>query len=333
MKILVTGATGFVGSVLMPELIRKYGQDSVSAFILPRDKISLSWSDHKIRLFFGDVTDGRSVSRAVAGHTHVIHLAGFISYWKKDAELLMRINRDGVQCVVDACLEAGVERLVHISSVGAVGFDENGTPADETTPFNWPSNFYYMTSKFAGQKIVEEAVKKSGLKAVILNPASIMGPGDHNRATPHNQLYHTICCKGLVGSFAGGLAVVDVRDLAALILKALDGGRVGEKYLAVGANLRYPEVVRMISRCCGRKAYPVPLPSFLVAAAGGLLELWSQLTNKRPLLTYSYGRLSGWVAYYSNEKSKSEFSHSYIPIEQTIRDSWEYFRDTFGPCP
>lgn len=245
----------------------------------------------------------------------------------------MRVNRDGVRNVVDACLHYGVERMVHISSVGAVGFDKKGRPADEMTPFNWPSNFHYMTSKFAGQRIVEEAVNRSGLKAVILNPASIMGPGDHNWATPHNQLYHTICCRGLVGSFAGGLGVVDVRDLATIILKALYGGKVGEKYLIVGANLRYPEVVRMISRCCGRKAYPVPLPSLMVAAAGGLLELWSQLTKKRPVLTYSYGRLSGWVAYHSNAKSVSEFAHSYIPVEKTIQDSWEFFKNTFGPCP
>lgn len=332
MKILVTGATGFVGSVLMPELIRVYGTNSVSAFLIPGDKIPRSWADQKIRLFYGDVADGFSISAAVAGHSHVIHLAGLISYWKNDAAQLIRVNRDGVRCVVDACLCHGVERMVHISSVGAIGFNKDGQPADETAPFNWPANFYYMTSKHEGQKIVEEAVERSRLRAVILNPASIMGPGDHNCATPHNQLYHRICSKGLIGSFAGGLATVDVRDLVALILKVLHGGRIGEKYLVVGANLRYRDVVRIISRCCGRKAYPIPLPPFLVAVAGGLLELWSRRTKKRPLLTYSYGRLSGWTAYYSNEKSRREFSHSYIPIERTIRDSWEYFKDICGGC-
>jgi len=324
---LVTGATGFVGSVLMPELIHAYGTDSVSAFLIPGDKVPRSWEGRKVRLFYGDVADGLSASAAAAGHSHVIHLAGLISYWNYDAARLRRVNGHGVRCVVDACLRHGVERLVHISSVGAIGFNKNGKPADETVPFNWPSNFYYMTSKHEGQRIVENAVERSGLRAVILNPASIMGPGDHNLATPHNQLYHRICCQGLIGSFAGGLAVVDVRDLVALILKALHGGRIGEKYLAVGANLRYREVIRIISRCCGRKAYPIPIPPFLVAGAGGLSELWSRRTKKKPLLTYSYGRLSGWTAYYSNEKSRREFSHSYIPVERTIRDSWEYFKE------
>jgi len=330
LKILVTGATGFVGSVLLPDLIQKYGADSVAAFVLPADRIPECWAHHRIRIFYGDIADAGAVERAVEGRSHIVHLAGFISYRQKDAKRLMRINRDGVQCVVEACLRRGIQRLVHISSVGAIGFHRDGRPADEETPFNWPVNIYYMTSKHEGQKIVEEAFRRDGLPAVILNPGSIMGPGDHNFATPHNRLYRTIGRKRLFGSFSGGLAVVDVRDLTALILKALEGGRSGEKYLAVGANLRYPEVIGLISRSCGRKAYPWPLPAPLVSAAGGLCEFASLFTKKRPLLTSAYGRLSGWPAYYSNEKSRREFSHSYIPVEKTIEDGWAYFTKAFG---
>jgi dihydroflavonol-4-reductase len=259
----------------------------------------------------------------------VIHLAGLISYWKRDRVRVMRVNRDGVRCVVDACLRWNVERLVHISSVGAIGFRKDGLPADEETPFNWPRNLLYMVSKYEGQKIVEEAVRTHGLPAVILNPASIMGPGDHVVTTPHNRMYRSICESRLFGSFAGGLAVVDVRDLAALILKAVEKGRIGEKYLAVGANLTYPDVIRLISRSCGRKAYPFKIPAPLIAVAGGLLEAVSLLTGRRPLLTAAYGRLSGWTAYYSNEKSRREFGHAYIPVETTVADGWEYYRTTF----
>lgn len=329
-RILVTGATGFVGAVLMPQLIRAYGADAVSAYVLPGEPIPASWAAANVRVFAGDIADAAAVSRAVEGHAYVIHMAGLISYWRGDLDRLTRVNRDGVRCVVDACLRHRVERLIHISSVGAIGFHKNGDPADETTPFNWPSNIYYMTTKYEGQKVVEEAVRAAGLPAVILNPASIMGPGDHNPATPHNQLYRSICRGRLFGSFSGGLAVVDVRDLTATILKSLSRGRVGEKYLVVGANLRYPDVIKRISRVCGRRALPVPIPAPLVMAAGGGLELASRLTKKRPLLTAAYGRLSGWRAYYSNDKSRAEFGHDYIPIEQTIADGWAYFKSTFG---
>ena len=331
MKVLVTGATGFVGSVLMPELIARYGASAVSAFVLPGDIIPATWRGGGVQTFDGDIADARAVSAAAAAHSHIVHLAGFISYWKGDEDRLRTVNEDGARSIVEASLAAGVERLIHISSVGAVGFHESGQPADETAPFNWPADILYMVSKRRGQDIIEGAVRERGLRAVILNPASIMGPGDHNSATPHNELYRRISRGPQFGSFAGGLAIVDVRDLVALILKALEGrGRDGESYLVIGANLSYRDVIRRISRACGRRAYPFPIPAPLLIVAGLFLERASRRTGRRPLLTAAYGRLSGWTAYYDNAKSRRDFDHTYIDSERTVRDGWEYYRDTFG---
>jgi dihydroflavonol-4-reductase len=330
-RILVTGGTGFVGSVLIPELVRQYGAEAVSVFALPEDRIPDSWADLPVRLHRGDIADAPAVRTAAAGHSHVIHLAGLISYWKGDLDRLRKVNRDGVASVVDACLENGVRRLVHVSSVGAIGFHRDGTPADEDTPFNWPPRLYYMLTKREGQEIVEAAVRERGLPAIILNPASIMGPGDHDPNTTHNRLYRMICCGRSIGSFAGGLSIVDVRDLVAIIIKALDRGRTGEKYLVVGANLRYPEVIRHISRACGRRSFPFPIPAPLVTAAGGLLELAGRATGRRPPLTAAYGRLSGWEAYASNGKSRAEFGHEYLPVEKTVADGWAHFNWKW-PC-
>jgi dihydroflavonol-4-reductase len=211
-----------------------------------------------------------------------------------------------------------------------MGYHRDGTPADETTPYNWPGDILYMASKRRGQDIVERAVRERGLRAVILNPASIMGPGDHNPATPHNELYKRICGRTQIGSFAGGLAIVDVRDLVAVILKALEGrGRDGESYLVVGANLPYSEVVRRISRACGRRSYPIPVPAPLLTAAGHILERAARRSGRQPLLTAAYGRLSGWTAYYDNSKSRREFDHTYIDADKTIEDGWVYYRDAF----
>ena len=116
MRVLVTGATGFVGAVLMPELVRRYGAAAVDAFVLPGDTIPATWRDAGVRTSEGDIADPAAVRAAVDGHSHVVHLAGFISYWKGDEEKLKAVNEDGVRSVVEASLAAGVERLIHVSS-------------------------------------------------------------------------------------------------------------------------------------------------------------------------------------------------------------------------
>jgi len=331
MKILVTGATGFVGSVLVPELVRIFGPDSVSTYVLPGDRIPESWKSENVRILYGDITDEKRVLEAARGQTHVIHLAGLISYWRRDFSRLMRVNFQGVRALVEACLRGRIHRLVHVSSVGAIGFRKRGELIDEATPFNWPPYFHYMTSKYLGQTVVVEAAQRKGLNAIIFNPASIMGPGDPVLETPHNQLYARVYGGRMFGSFRGGLGVVDVRDVSAAVIKGLDRGRTGEKYLLVGANLYYPDVLRLIGKYAQRPVHPFPVPASLLSAAGLSLELVSQLTRKKPLLTYAYGRLSGLTTFYSNAKSRRDFSHEYIPIEKTIRDSCRYFEKAFIP--
>jgi nucleoside-diphosphate-sugar epimerase len=332
MKLLITGATGFAGNVLLDLLPQSLSCSRLTAFVLPGDP-----GEERIRnkgipnleIVRGDITDAEAVDRAVAGHTHVIHLVGLISYWRAERRALFRINEIGVKHVVNACLRHAVRRLVHVSSVGAVGFHPDGRLADEDTPFNWPGEILYMSSKHAGQQEVERAVREHNLQAIILNPASLMGPGDPVFSTPHNQMYNRICNGTLFGCFAGGLAVADVRDLARIIIKALTMGKVGEKYLVVGANVEYTAVVKAIGRYFNRKVYPIRIPPFLVAAAGRVTELVSVFTGKRPLLTYSYGRLSGWFGYYSNRKSREAFRHEYLPFEKTIADGCRYFQEQY----
>jgi len=329
MKILVTGATGFVGSVLLPELARRVGRQALTALVLPDDPLYAVWRHKDIRTVWGDVRQAEVVEEACRGQSHVIHLAAFISYCRRDKAKLLAVNGDGTANVVRACLKRGVKRLVHISSEGAVGIHRDGRPADETTPFNWPRYFYYMTSKLRGQQEVEEAVRQRGLEAVILNPAAIMGPGDPNENMPHNRLYRMASRGTLVGSLAGGLSVVDVRDVTAIILKALEAGRSGERYLLVGHNVTYQHTVRTLGRVAGQKTIPVRIPSLALEAAGILLESLRGLTGQPPLVTRSYGRLSGWKIYHSNEKSVREFNHSYFDLETTLRDGYAYYKKTY----
>jgi dihydroflavonol-4-reductase len=333
MKLLITGASGFAGNVLLDLLKRNSSDAQISILMLPGDPGEARVRGKaipKLRIVYGDITDAEAVDRAVAGNTHVIHLAGLISYWSREEERIFRVNRLGVENVVNACLRHGVKRLVHVSSVGAIGFHRDGSPADEETEFNWPRSFPYMRSKHAGQQAVERAVREHDLQAIILNPASLMGPGDPIPSTPHNQLYRRVADKPQFVCFGGGLAVTDVRDLAEIIIKALTVGTVGENYLIVGANVEYRAVLKAMGAYFQRKVYPLRVPGFILTAAGAVLELISVFTGRRPLLTRSYGRLSGWFGYYSNTKSRETFGHEYRPFEKTIADGCRYFEEQYG---
>jgi dihydroflavonol-4-reductase len=328
-NILVTGASGFVGRRLVQRLLETRPGDAVAVLLLPHEAVPEPF-EGRVEVLRGDLRDSGSLRAAVLGRELVFHLAGFISYWILDAAMMESVNVEGVGTLVDACLEHGVRRLVHVSSVGAIGFHPDGHPADEETPFNWPESLSYMTTKRDGQALVLKAARARGLDAVVVNPASVMGPGDPGHLSAHNRLYASMYAKrSFFGSFAGGLAVVDVRDLVETLLAAAERGRSGECYLSVGANVPYSRVLELMAAGAGRRFIPFVAPPFLISVAGWVAEQLSRLTRKRPLVTRAYGRLSGWTAYYSSEKSRRELGIRYRPLEETIADGCRYYENTF----
>jgi dihydroflavonol-4-reductase len=328
-NILVTGSTGFVGTRLVARLLETRPGDTIYAFLMPAEPVPSAF-EGRVEILRGDLRDAKTVRAAVEGKDLVFHVAGYISYWRLDHDVMEAVNVGGVRAMVDACIACRVRRLVHVSSVGAIGFKKDGTPATEDVAFNWPEDFGYMTTKRDGQRIVMDAVRDRGLDAVVVNPASIMGPGDPGKGTAHNRLYGNMYKSPFFfGTFAGGLAVVDVRDLVEVILAAAERGRKGESYLAVGANVPYATVLDIMARKAGKRFVPFAVPPFVLVTAGWAAELLSRLTRRRPLVTESYGRLSGWVAYYSSEKSRRELGATYRSLEDTIGDACEYYERTF----
>ena len=328
MDILVTGSGGFVGQTLVRTLLETRPNDRIFAFLLPHEEVPEFWSDNAT-IIRGDLRDRETVFSAISGKSLVFHLAAYISYWKLDETRMQEINRDAVRHVIDACIAADVKRLVHISSVGAIGFRKDGSETKESEPFNWPEDFGYMTTKRDGQRMVLDAVRNHNLDAVIVNPASVMGPGDPDGNSAHNRLYVDMYRRPFFfGTFAGGLAIVDVRDLVSVIVSAADKGRAGECYLAVGANVPYRRVLEIMAKEAGKPFIPWKVPPLLLTSAGYVMEGLSLLTRKRPLLTTAYGRLSGWTAYYANTKSIEELGAHYRPLEQTIADTCSWFEKT-----
>lgn len=335
MKILITGATGFLGQTILSYIYNdnELKNADVSAFVLPNDKhekdINKYLNNYDLKIIHGDICIFEEIDNAIKGIDIVIHTAGLISYWRKDLKKLINVNVNGTENIVNSCINNKVKKLIHISSVGAIGFNKNGDISNENTKFNYSKNLYYMQTKFKGQSIVENAILEKKLNAIILCPASIMGPGDPDINTPHNQIYKKIYENKMYGCFAGGLAVVDVRDIAKIIVKNIKFDYKPDKYLVVGKNLTYKNVIKTIEKYSNKKTYPFIVSPFFLSIAGLILEFISYITGKKPLLTYGYGRLSGYKAYYSNEKSIVEFEHNYYNFDDTITDSCKYFEKKF----
>ncbi|MFO7650110.1 MAG: NAD-dependent epimerase/dehydratase family protein [bacterium] len=330
MRLLVTGATGFLGRALIPRLVERFGPGSVGALLLPGDAFPDCWRDLAVREIRGDVADAGSVDSAVAGSDAVIHAAGLVTYARRDRAALARVNVLGTRHVAAACVMHRVKRLVHISSVGALGMRRDGVPTDEDQPYNWPAGFVYMESKIAGQSEVLRRVESDGLNAVVLNPASIMGPGDPTPSSAHNRLHAFVRSSPVLPSFRGSLGVVDVRDAAEIAAKAVQQGVPGRCYLLSGSNVSYPDVLAAMARAMGLRRVVVVLPGWMLAGAGWAAEGLAAAVGRPPALAESYGRLSAWRCCYTNERSCGEFAHTYRAFETTVADGCRYYLENFA---
>lgn len=271
--VLLTGATGFLGGPLARRLVE--GGADLHALARPSsDRARLG--DLPVTWHEGDLLDLASVDRAVAAlgpGGRVVHAAAVISYRRSDAELQRRANVEGTRAVVAACRAHGVARLLHVSSVVAVGVARDAEhPLDEEAPFEGHRLACdYVDTKRAAEELVLAA---EDLDAVVVNPGAIFGPGAAWSNT--SELVLRVAA-GRLGAVAppGGLSLVGVDDCAEGCVLALDRGRRGRRYLLVESHLSVREVLDRIAAAWGRAPGSLTAPRFLwrlLALCAGLVE-------------------------------------------------------------
>lgn len=324
--IVVTGATGHIGNVLVRELVSK--GERIRAIVPPIEDIS-SIKAFDLEIVEGDVRDYGSLVKAFNGAEYVYHLAGIVSISSGRNRLLHEVNVEGTKNVVRACIQSKIKRLVYVSSIHAFEEPPHGTPITETKDFN-PSKVMgqYAKSKAAATNEVFKGVE-SGLDAVILHPTGVIGPYEY-RLSNTGQLIYDFMHKKLFAYIDGSYDFVDVRDVAKGIILACEKGRMGENYILSGEQVTVRGILKILEDETGIKAPNIKIPIWLAKLTSPLSELYYKIKKQQPLYTsYSIATLLS-NSNTTHEKAAKELGYTARSIKESIRDTAKWIQENMG---
>jgi dihydroflavonol-4-reductase len=325
-KILVTGASGFVGSAVARQLVEAgYTVRALVRGASPR--AHLGGLDIEFRE--GDLRDRKSVERASTGVRYVFHVAADYRLWARDRNEIFASNVEGTRNLMEAALTAGVERVIYTSSVATIAVQADGTAADESRPLREEQGIgAYKRSKIAAERLVETMVAERGLPAVIVNPSTPIGPRDV-KPTPTGRII-VEAAKGRIPAFINtGLNLVHVDDVASGHLAALRHGRIGERYILGGQDVLFSQMLRDIADLVGRRAARVRLPWRALIPVAIVAEAVANITGREPFATRDGVHMAKHQMFFASTKAERELGYRSRLYTEAIEDAVRWFRN-FG---
>lgn len=324
--IFVTGATGMVGSHLLLSLLD--GKEPVRAlyrneagFGLLKRIIRSRGADpdvflKKVEWVEGDVLDVSILERAMQGVSKVYHCAAIVSFDPSNHGQMMKVNVEGTANVVNAALEAGVDKLCHVSSIASLGRTENSNVIDEKSQFVTSRyNSRYSLSKYLGEREVWRGIAE-GLDAVIVNPSLILGYGTAGKGGSV-ELFHTIHKNSMF--YGRGInGFVGVEDVVRAMTGLMESPVANERFVVSAGDYTYRELFTMIACGFGKKEPKYPIPSAVLEVVWRAEWLRSKITGAKPLITRETARTSKGNFLYSAKKLKSTLNFEFTPIDRVI---------------
>jgi dihydroflavonol-4-reductase len=318
-KILVTGGSGFLGSYIIKGLVEKNftvrairRSNKLPGYIPGEIFDKVEWVD-------GDILDVISLEQAMEGVDTVIHAAAIVSFAKKDREQMYRVNVEGTANVVNMALEKNVRRLIHISSVAALGRTTSGGSVNEEKKWEESKvNTHYAKSKYKGELEVWRGISE-GLNGVILNPSTILGYGDWNSSS-------CAIFKNIYEEFKwytpGINGFVDVEDVARVVVSMLDNDINEQRFVVNGDNWAFKKLMDTIAEGLNKKKPSRRTTPLLLSIAWRMEKFKSFFTRKKPLLTRESARVAISQTLFENNKLlKALPGFSFTPLQQTIREA------------
>jgi dihydroflavonol-4-reductase len=319
-SVLVTGASGFIGSALT----NAFRRDGTRVRVLLRRSSSRTNIDPHDEVFIGDILDRATVAAAISGVRHLVHTAADYRLWAPSAGELLRTNVEGTRIVMEEALRAGVERIVYTSSVAT--FDLRKGPADETRLLAVDEAVgAYKRSKIIAENLVADMVAKQRLPAVIVNPSTPVGPRDL-RPTPTGRIVLEAAAGRMPAFVDTGLNFVHVDDVAVGHLAALRRGRFGERYILGGENLTLRQVLGTIAEIVGRRPPSVQLPRAAIYPFAFVAEQIARLTGRTPFTTVDGLRLSRHYMHFDDSKARRELGYTSRPVREALVEAIDWFK-------
>jgi dihydroflavonol-4-reductase len=322
-RVLITGATGFVGSALVRAFLGAgYSVRTLIRSTSPRRNLA----GVDVERFEGDLCDPAAVARAMAGVSCVAHAAADYRIWTRDPDAMMRTNVEGTRTVMRAALSARVERVIYTSSVATLALAANGSAADETARLDESAAVGpYKRSKVVAENLVEELTRREALPAIIVNPSTPIGPRDI-RPTPTGRVILAAASGRMPAFVDTGLNLVHVDDVASGHVAALERGRLGERYILGGENVLLADMLREIATLVGRPPPRVKLPRAPLYPLAAGAQMIAALTGREPLLTVDGLRMSRHHMFFSAAKAERELGFRARPYVEGLRDAIDWFR-------
>ena len=323
-KVLVTGASGFVGSAVAAKLVeRGFSVRALVRATSPRTHLAGLDLDY----VQGDLRDAATIRPAMAGVRYLFHVAADYRLWARDRNEIVVNNVTGTRVMMEEALHAGVERIVYTSSVATLAVQRDGTSVDETVPLEELKAIgAYKRSKVAAERLVERMIAQQGLPAVIVNPSTPIGPRDV-KPTPTGRIIVEAALGRIPAFVDTGLNLVHVDDVAQGHLAALDRGKIGERYILGGQNVQLSEMLTVIANLIGRRPPRVRLPRSAIVPLALAAETIARFTGREPFVTMDALRMSKYRMFFTAAKAERDLGFTARPFTDALTDAIRWFRD------
>ncbi len=321
MKVLLTGATGLLGSHVAHQLhARGY---ALRIFTRPGSNTE-TLAGLPFEWIKGSLLDKNTLQLAVEGCDAVIHAAANTAQWPTGLAHYWADNVQATINLLEAARQAGARRFVYVSTANTIGHGSLARPGVEWNDFRlYHYNSAYINSKYLAEKYVLEQFQKHGFPAVVVNPTFMLG-GLDARLSSGRLILHALQSQ-VHWAPPGGKNFIHVRDAAFGVCAALEKGRVGERYLLAGENMTYARFFALLGAVVEEHKLQIPLPQWLILAAGWVGQLWGRLSGRTALMNRATSRLMCLGNYYSGQKAREELGLPQTAVSEAVKDALHWF--------